>query len=54
MDFAWLIPLLALFTMLAFLVFALVSKQRVEGKRKNDVLPSSLAIDGDERVAKMD
>ncbi|WP_168771179.1 hypothetical protein [Palleronia sediminis] len=37
MDFAWLIPLLALLTLLVVLVMALVSKGRTE-KRKQETI----------------
>ena len=47
MDFAWLIPLLALLTLLAGLVFALWSKQATERRKKSDVEKSALAADGD-------
>ncbi len=52
MDFSWLIPLLALFTILAFLVFALVSKRETERDRKENTQSSSLAVDGDDHVVK--
>ena len=47
MDFSWLIPLLSLFTMLAVLAFAMVSKARTEERRHDPNAPkSSLAKDG--------
>lgn len=48
MDFAWLIPLLALFTILAVLCIALWSKRATEERRHDpNKTPSSLAGDGD-------
>ncbi|PZX18896.1 hypothetical protein LX81_00589 [Palleronia aestuarii] len=47
MDFAWLIPLLALITLLVVLVLALRSKQHTENRRQDPNAPkSSLAADG--------
>jgi hypothetical protein len=47
MDFAWIVPLLSLLTMLAVLVFALVSKDKVEDRRHDPTAPkSTLAKDG--------
>jgi hypothetical protein len=46
MDLAWIIPLLALMTLLAGSVFALISQKRTEERRKDDSVPkSSLASD---------
>lgn len=48
MDFAWLIPLLALMTILAGLCVALWSKEATERrKRRADIPNSALAADGD-------
>lgn len=48
MDFAWLIPLLALMTLLGALCMALWSKEATEKRKKRDDIPnSSLAADGD-------
>lgn len=48
MDFTWLIPLLALVTLLCGLVFALRSKYATEGRKRDPSIPkSSLAVDGD-------
>lgn len=52
MDFSWLIPLLALITILAVLIFALYSKRRTEEDRKANTQASSLAVDGDDHVVK--
>lgn len=41
MDLSFLVPLLALFTLLAVVVFALVSKNRVEKRRKDENAPKS-------------
>ena len=50
MDFAYLIPLLALITLLAVLVFALVSKRNREARRHGpSVPPSTLAPDAPSR-----
>jgi H+/Cl- antiporter ClcA len=47
MDYAWLIPFLSLFTLLAVAVFALVSKARIEARRHDPNAPkSTLAKDG--------
>lgn len=47
MDFTWLVPLLALVTLFAVLVFALVSKRAVEERRHDPNVPTStLATDG--------
>lgn len=47
MDFAYLVPLLALITMLAVLIFAMVSKMRIERLRHDPHAPTStLAKDG--------
>ncbi|MBU2360998.1 MAG: hypothetical protein KKB02_19030 [Alphaproteobacteria bacterium] len=47
MDFNFLLPLLAMFTLLAALVFSLYSKAVTEKKRKDPYAPkSSLAKDG--------
>lgn len=52
MDFAWLIPLLALMTLLGVLCFALWSKEATERRRKrDDVEKSALASDGDSHSA---
>lgn len=46
MDFTYLIVILALLTMLAVLVFALVSKAKVENRIEDDDTPkSTLAAD---------
>ena len=52
MDFAWLIPLLALMTLFVVLVAALRSKNATE-RRKHDpnAKKSSLATDGDSHDA---
>ena len=50
MDLSFLVPLLALFTLLAVAIFALVSKSRVERRRKNDdARKSTLAKDAPDR-----
>ncbi|MFN3823626.1 MAG: hypothetical protein ACK4GW_15840 [Pseudorhodobacter sp.] len=47
MTAAFLIPLLALLTLLSVIVFALISKGRIEERRHDpSVPPSSLALDG--------
>lgn len=47
MDFTWLVPLLALFTLLAVLVFAMVNKKAIEDRRHDPSVPkSTLATDG--------
>ncbi|HMO07004.1 MAG TPA: hypothetical protein PKD10_05070 [Paracoccaceae bacterium] len=47
MDIGFLVPLLALGTLLAVCVFALVSRNRVDARRANPSAPkSSLATDG--------
>jgi hypothetical protein len=47
MDFNFLLPLLAMFTLLAALVFSLYSKAATDRKRKDPNAPkSSLATDG--------
>ncbi|SPJ23102.1 hypothetical protein PAA8504_00907 [Palleronia abyssalis] len=52
MDFSWLIPLLALMTLLIFSVFTLVSKERTEQrKHREDIEKSSLAADSDSHSA---
>ncbi len=46
MDFAFIVPLLALFTLLAVLVYALVSKKKIEDRRHDPSVPkSTLAAD---------
>jgi hypothetical protein len=46
MDFAFLVPLLAMTTMLIVIVLALVSKKKVDQKRRDPNAPkSSLAAD---------
>jgi hypothetical protein len=46
MDFAYLVPLLALVTLLAVLIFALVSKKKTEERRNDQSVPkSTLAAD---------
>ncbi len=46
MDFAYIIPLLALITLLAVLVFALVNKRKTEERRMDPNAPrSTLAAD---------
>ncbi|WP_209427365.1 hypothetical protein [Pararhodobacter sp. SW119] len=46
MDLVWLLPLLAMFTLLSVVVFALLSKKRVEERRHDPNSPkSSLAPD---------
>ncbi|MBJ3761625.1 hypothetical protein ILP92_02525 [Maribius pontilimi] len=52
MDPTWIISLLALITILAVLVFAIVSKERTEAERKADTKSSALAKDGDSHDAK--
>jgi hypothetical protein len=48
MDFAWLLPLLALGTLLIVLVMALRSKNSTERRKHDpDAKKSSLAADGD-------
>ena len=57
MDLIWLLPLLAMFTLLAVIVFALVSKKKVEERRHDPNAPkSSLAPDskGPGAVEKLD
>lgn len=47
MDFTWLVPLLALVTLLAALIFALISKRAVKERMKDPTVPNStLATDG--------
>ncbi|AXQ92873.1 hypothetical protein ORIO_03300 [Cereibacter azotoformans] len=47
MDFAWIIPFLFMFTLLCGIVFAMVSKKRVEDRRHDPNAPkSTLAKDG--------
>ncbi|MBC7736962.1 MAG: hypothetical protein H7245_07005 [Candidatus Saccharibacteria bacterium] len=47
MDYAWIVPLLALVTMLAVLIFAMASKARIEERRHDPNAPkSTLAKDG--------
>lgn len=47
MDYSWLVPFLALFTLLAVAVFALVSKERTDARRRDPKAPkSTLAKDG--------
>lgn len=47
MDYAWIVPLLSLITMLAVLVFAMVSKAKIEERRHDPNAPkSTLAKDG--------
>jgi len=46
MDLVWLLPLLAMFTLLAVIIFALVSKKAVDERRRDPNAPkSSLAPD---------
>ncbi len=46
MDLIWLLPLLALGTISAVLIFALVSKEKVEARRADpDARKSTLAAD---------
>ena len=48
MDFVWLLPFLALMTLLVFSVFAYRSKLKTEERMRRDDIPkSSLAVDGD-------
>jgi len=50
MDLSFLVPLLALITLLAVAVFALVSKSRVEKRRHDPTAPkSTLAEDSPDR-----
>ncbi|MFQ6776308.1 hypothetical protein V6Z69_13975 [Cereibacter sphaeroides] len=47
MDFAWIIPFLSLITLLAGILFAIASKDRVEARRHDPNAPNStLAKDG--------
>ena len=47
MDYGWLVPLLALCTLLAVSVFALISKESTERRRHDPTVPkSTLAKDG--------
>jgi hypothetical protein len=47
MDFAWIVPVLFLVTALAVVIFALVSKKKVEDRRHDPYAPrSTLAKDG--------
>ncbi len=47
MDFSFIVPFLALVTMLAFLIFALWSKHKTEQRRQDPAAPkSALAEDG--------
>ncbi|MDB5664917.1 hypothetical protein [Cypionkella sp.] len=47
MDYAWIVPLLALGTLLAVCIFALVSKARTEERKHDPSAPkSTLAKDG--------
>ena len=49
MDFNFLLPLLAMFTLLIFLVPSLYNKAQTEKRKKDDSIPpSSLAADGDD------
>lgn len=46
METSFIVPIFALITLLAFTCFALVSKKKVEDRRKNDAMPkSTLAAD---------
>lgn len=48
MDFNFLLPLLAMFTLLGALIFSLVNKKQTEDRKKDRTAPaSSLAVDGD-------
>lgn len=50
MDFAWIVPFLFLFTLLAVAIFALVSKRNVEERMHDPNVPvSTLAKDGPQR-----
>lgn len=40
-ELTWLVPLLAMITLLAVVLFALVSKYRVEQRRKDRTVPKS-------------
>jgi len=47
MDFSWIVPILALGTLLAVGVFALVSKVKIEERMDDPTIPkSTLAKDG--------
>ncbi len=47
MDYAWIVPMLALGTLLSVAVFALVSKAKIEERRHDPNAPkSTLAKDG--------
>jgi hypothetical protein len=49
MDATFLVPLLALITLLAVVVFALVSKKKTEDRRHSDAKKSRLAADAPNR-----
>ncbi len=47
MDFAWIVPVLFMITLLCVLVFALVSKKAIEDRKDDPTIPkSTLAKDG--------
>jgi hypothetical protein len=50
MDLSFLVPLLAMLTLLAFLIFAMIGKARVDKRRRDPDAPkSTLAEDGPDR-----
>lgn len=53
MDLAWILPFLALVSLAAFMIFALVSKERTERRLQRsseDKTASSLAADGSDHT----
>ncbi len=47
MDWSWIVPFLALFTLLSVLVYALIGKKAIEERKHDPSVPkSTLAVDG--------